>query len=403
MVMDYEKIKELESSYIINTYGRNPEKTPLFVEGKGCILHDEQGNEYLDLLSGLGVNNLGHSHPKVVEAATRQLNKIIHTSNLYYTVPQVELSKLLIENSFADKVFFANSGAEANEAAIKLARKYSELKYGEERKKIITVKKSFHGRTIATLTATGQEKVQKGFGPLPEGFSYVPLNDVDALKKEVDDKTCAVMIEPILGEGGVHPLEKDYLEQVKELCQEKDILLIYDEIQTGMGRTAKLFAHEHYGVTPDVMTLAKALGGGLPIGAMLCTDEVAKSFSPGDHASTFGGNPVAAEAGVAVVNTLLEDGFLEKVQEKSSYFVKELEEIALNYSSVQGVRHKGMMIALQVDGCAGEILDECLSKRLLINAIGDSTIRLLPPLVIEKNQIDIALGILENVISDIES
>ncbi|UMZ74568.1 aspartate aminotransferase family protein [Natranaerofaba carboxydovora] len=403
MFKDYDKIKELESSYIINTYGRNPEKTPLFVEGKGCILHDEEGNEYLDLLSGLGVNNLGHSHPGVVEAATKQMNKLLHTSNLYYTVPQVELSKLLIENSFADKVFFANSGAESNEAAIKLARKYSELKYGENRKKIITVKKSFHGRTLATLTATGQEKVRKGFGPLPEGFSYVPLNDIDALKKEVDDKTCAVMIEPILGEGGVHPCEKDYLEQAKELCKEKDILLIYDEIQTGMGRTAKLFAHEHYGVTPDVMTLAKALGGGLPIGAMLCTDEVAKSFSPGDHASTFGGNPVAAEAGVAVVNTLLEDGFLENVQEKSSYFVKELEELALNYSSVQGVRHKGMMIALQVDGCAGEILGECLSKRLLINAIGDSTIRLLPPLVIEKNQIDIALGILENVIADIES
>ncbi len=399
--MDYEEIKKLDGEYIMNTYGRSPEKTPLFTRGEGCYLYDENEKQYLDLLSGLGVNNLGHSHPEVVDYAKAQLDELLHTSNLYYTMPQVELAKLLVENSFADKAFFANSGAEANEAAIKLARKYSELNYSEDRKKIITVDKSFHGRTIATLTATGQEKVREGFGPLPRGFSYVPMNDIQALKEAVDDETCAVMLEPVLGEGGVYPCEKSYLDQVKELCQENDLLLIFDEVQSGMGRTAKLFAHEHYDIYPDIMSLAKALGGGLPIGAMLCTDKVVNAFNPGSHASTFGGNPVVARAGVAVVNTLLEDGFLAGVQENSDYFVNGLKGLVSKYEKVVGVRNQGMMIALQVDGCAPDILAKALEKGLLINAIGKDIIRLLPPLIIEKDDIDKALSGLEEVLSEI--
>lgn len=403
MDFDFEKLKEMDGEYIINTYGRSPKKTPLFVEGKGSILYDEKGSQYLDLLSGLGVNNLGHCHPEVVKAAKSQLDQLIHTSNLYYTMPQVELAKLLTSNCFADKAFFANSGAEANEAAIKLARKYSQNNYNEKRKNIITVKKSFHGRTIATLTATGQEKVQEGFGPLPEGFKHVPLNDIEAIKSALDDNTCAVMIEPVLGEGGVHPCEKEYLEQVREICTSKDILLIYDEIQAGMGRTARLFAHEHYGVTPDVMTLAKALGGGIPIGAMLTTESIAATFTPGSHASTFGGNPVAAAAGVAVMNTLLEDGFLKEVEEKSDYFVSLLMELKENFSFIKGIRHKGMMIALEVEGVAPKILNKALEKGLLINAIGENTIRLLPPLIIEKNEIDTALEIFRKIFLQLEA
>ncbi|MDD4572154.1 MAG: aspartate aminotransferase family protein, partial [Clostridia bacterium] len=270
--------------YVMNTYGRLP---IAMVKGKGCHVWDADGKEYLDFVAGVAVNALGHCHPKVVEAIAVQAETLIHCSNLYWIEPQVKLAKLLVENSVYDKVFFANSGAEANEGAIKLARKYAKNSAHPERYEIITMLKSFHGRTLATLTATGQEKVQKGYDPLPPGFKYVPFNDIEALKAAITPYTCAVMLEPVQGEGGVIAADDTYLKQVRALCDEKDMLVIFDEVQVGMGRTGKLFAYQHSGVEADIVTLAKALGGGTPIGAFMAKDAVADSFHPGDHASTF--------------------------------------------------------------------------------------------------------------------
>jgi len=395
-------LQEEEKKYIINTYNRNPENNPLIVRGKGTFLWDEKGKQYLDFVGGLAVNAFGHAYPPVVSAIREQLEKVIHTSNLYYTAPQVQLAKCLVENSALEKTFFCNSGAEANEAAIKLARKYSKLHGGENKYEIITALKSFHGRTLATLTATGQEKFQKGFEPLPPGFRYAQFNDLQSFQSQVNESTCAIMIEPVQGEGGVYPAEAKFLKGLRRLCDENNLLLIFDEVQCGMGRTGKLFAYEHYGVEPDIMTLAKALGGGLPIGAMLCREEVASGFSPGDHASTFGGNPVVCAAALAVLESLLQEGFLEDVAARGAYFLEKLELLKKMFSGeVQEVRGKGLILGLELNSSGLEVQRSCREKGLLINCIGGKILRFLPPLNVTKEEIDSAMEILQNTMTEV--
>jgi acetylornithine/N-succinyldiaminopimelate aminotransferase len=395
-------LQEEEKKYIINTYNRSLENTPLAVRGKGTFLWDESGKEYLDFVGGLAVNAFGHAYPPVVSAAREQMERIIHTSNLYYTAPQVRLAKSLVENSALDKTFFCNSGAEANEAAIKLARKYSKLRAGENKYEIITAQKSFHGRTLATLTATGQEKFQKGFEPLPPGFCYGIFNDLQSFESQVNEFTCAVMVEPVQGEGGVYPAEKDFLRGLRRLCDDNNLLLIFDEVQCGMGRTGKLFAYEHYGVEPDIMTLAKALGGGFPIGAMLCREEVASGFAPGDHASTFGGNPVACAAAFAVMEGLLQEGFLDDVASRGAYFLEKLELLKERFpDAVHQIRGKGMILGMELRSLGREVQQRCQEKGLLINCIGEKILRFLPPLNVRKEEIDSALDILQDAMTEV--
>ncbi|HKK90783.1 MAG TPA: acetylornithine transaminase [Desulfobacteraceae bacterium] len=376
---------EKTDHYILNTY---PRQQTVFVKGQGATLWDDRGNAYTDFLAGIAVTGLGHCHPGVVRAMAEQAEKLIHVSNLYYTEPQAELAELLVQKSFADKVFFANSGAEANEAAIKLARRYFREKNDTGRFKIITMDKSFHGRTMATLSATGQEKIKQGFSPLVEGFHHVPFNDIEALKSRMDGSVCAVMLEPVQGEGGVVPADPDYLKQVRQLCSEEGCLLIFDEVQTGMGRCGELFAHEHYGVVPDIMTLAKALGNGLPIGAMLASDDAATGFAMGSHGTTFGGTPFVAAAALEVVKTVSDPSFLTAVREKADYFAHRLNGLKERHSSVRQVRGVGLLLGLELDAKQPDIVLECMKKGFIINLIQDKIIRFAPPLVITKEEID---------------
>ncbi|TAN61199.1 acetylornithine transaminase [bacterium] len=387
---------ELTSKHVMNTYGRFP---LALVKGSGREVWDADGRRYLDFTAGLAVCNLGHCHPAVVKAVQLQAEKLIHISNLYHIEPQARFAELLTANSFADKAFFCNSGAEANEAAIKLARKYFSLK-GEGRFQIITMEKSFHGRTFAALAATGQKKFHLGFEPLLEKFTYVPFNDIGAVEKAVNANTAAVMLEPLQGEGGVNVPSGDYLKRLKELCVKSGILLILDEVQTGMGRTGKLFAHEHYGVTPDIMTLAKGLAGGVAMGAMVATDEVARAFTPGTHASTFGGNPLAASAAVAAMKTTLETGVLENCRKMGEYLFQGLEGLKAKHKFIKEVRGKGLIIGVELEeGVKGsEIVKACLEKGLLINCVGDTTLRFIPALTVTKEEVDEMMGILKPVI-----
>ncbi|HHX76922.1 MAG TPA: aspartate aminotransferase family protein [Firmicutes bacterium] len=387
--MGMKNIKEKAEKYLINTYNRKPD-TPLFLKGEGACLTDDEGNEYLDFLSGLGVNGLGHCHPQVVEAVTKQASLLMHTSNLYYTEPQVELAALLVENSALDKVFFSNSGAEANEGAMKLARKYYREK-GEDRYEIITFINSFHGRTMATLTATGQEKYRQGFQPLLPGIKYARFNDLDSVLQLLTPQTCAVMLEPIQGESGVYPADPVFLKNLKDLCLERDVLLIFDEVQCGLGRTGKLFAYENYGVAPDILTLAKCLGGGLPIGAFLAREEVAAAFKPGDHASTFGGNPVACAAGCAVLRTLL-GGLLAEGREKGEFFLAELKRI--KSPLIKEIRGKGLMVGVELKAGGKEIYRALMEKRVLCNLINGTILRFLPPLIVDREEIASVAGLL---------
>ncbi len=394
-------LQDDEKKYIINTYNRQREMTPLLVKGEGTRVWDENGREYLDFVGGLAVNALGHCFPPVIEAARRQMETVIHASNLYYTEPQIGLAQALVENSPAGKVFFSNSGAEANEAAIKLARKYGKLQFGEERFEIITALNSFHGRTLATVTATGQTKFHRGFEPLIPGFKYARFNDADSFRSQVNPHTCAVMVEPVQGEGGVHVATKEFLQELRQLCHEENLLLIFDEVQCGMGRTGKLFAFEHYNVIPDIFTLAKALGGGLPIGAMLCSEEVSRGFSPGDHASTFGGNPVACAAALAVVRSLLEEGFLDLVEQKSAFLISGLERLQKLFPAlIREIRGKGLILGVETGGEAREIQRLCQEKGLLINCIGETILRLLPPLNVAESELNAALKILETALQE---
>ena len=355
--------EEKEARYIINTYNRRAGINPVLVRGEGSLLWDEQGNEYLDLLSGLGVNVVGHCHPAVVEAAREQLGRLIHTSNLYYTIPQIELAGLLVEHSAADQVFFANSGAEANEAAIKLTRKYFRQK-GSRRYEIITAYRSFHGRTLATVSATAQQKYHQGFDPLVQGFFYATFNDLSSFAALIGSETAAVMIEPVQGEGGVHVSEESFIRGLRELCDKEGLLLIFDEVQCGLGRTGRLWAYENWHVQPDIFTTAKGLGGGLPIGVMLAAGSVAGAFKPGDHASTFGGNPVACAAALAVIKILHEEGFLEHVRQKGHFWQAGLWQLSREYLGlVREVRGLGLISCLELQLPRAQDIQRLCQKR----------------------------------------
>ncbi len=397
--MSNQSIKELGEQHVMNTYGRFP---VAMVRGEGSKLYDGDGKEYIDFLAGIAVTLLGHANPVLTEAITEQAKTLLHCSNYYWIEPQNQLAELLCQNSCMDKVFFCNSGAEANEGAIKLARKYSAMKYGEGRHKILTMEQSFHGRTLATLTATGQEHFHKDFLPLIEGFDYIPMNNMAAFEEKADASVCAVIIEPIQGEGGVFPLDEQVAQEMAAYCKERDILLIADEVQTGLGRTGKLFGYQTLGVEPDIMTLAKALGGGVPIGATLAKDYVAKAFVPGDHASTFGGNPLASAAGLAVMQTITQDGFMEEVNETAAYFRSKLEELVEKHPFTEDVRGKGLMLALEVGQEAKPVLKACLEAGLLLTTAGKTALRFLPALNISKEEIDEGMQRLTDVLSQVD-
>lgn len=386
--------------YIMNTYKR----FPLFItKGRGNRIYDGEGREYLDFLSGIAVNNLGHCNPRVTVAFQKQAQRLLHTSNLFYTEPQVTLARLLVENSFAGKVFFCNSGAEANEAAIKLVRKYSSDK-GGGRYEIITAFNSFHGRTLATISATAQEKFHKGFEPLLPGFSYVPFNDIYALEKAITEKTAAIMLEPVQGEGGVNIPDEEYLARVRKICDSNDILLVLDEVQTGIGRTGKLFAYQHYGIEPDIMTLAKGLGNGLPIGAMLAKDTIAQAFTPGTHASTFGGTPIVCSAAAEVLKILTEDGIiLDNCVRMGNYLIEELDILQGKFPHIiKEVRGKGLLAGMELNIKGEDIVSECLKKGVIINCTMERVLRFLPPLDINQIDIDTLADTLSSVFSAIK-
>lgn len=396
--MHTKEIIEWGEQYLMRCVGRMP-LAP--VRGQGAVLWDADGKEFLDFVGGIAVNSFGHCHPEIVEAINRQANLLMHCSNLYYIEPQVLLAKQLVEQSAMGKAFFGNSGAEANEAAIKLARKYAKQKYGPQKVEIITAWHSFHGRTLATITATGQPKYQQGFEPLPAGFRYVPFNDLEAMENAIGPDTCAVLLEPIQGEGGVNVASRHYLEGVKMLCQEHGALLIFDEIQTGIGRTGYFLACQHYEVKPDILTLAKALGGGFPIGAALATDEVAAVFQPGDHASTFGGNPLACATALAALDLLFNGGVLENAASVGAYMYDKLMNLADKYNEeVLEVRGRGLLLGLELRIAGQAIVDGCRERGLLINCIDNRVLRFIPPLIITRADVDRALEILDQVMSN---
>lgn len=394
--MELKKLFDESERYIMNTYSRYP---LVLRKGRGIKVWSADGKEYLDFVGGVAVNILGHCHPRIVVALQKQAQRLIHVSNYYHIEPQIKLAKLLVEHSFADKAFFCNSGAEANEAAIKLARKYAKENGDADRFEIITAENSFHGRTFAALSATGQEKFHKGFEPLVPGFRYVPFNDIHALKKSITKKTCAVLLEPIQGEGGVRIPDKEYLKQVKELCNDHSLLLILDEVQTGMGRTGKLFAYEHFGIVPDIMTLAKGLGGGVPIGAMLATDRVASAFQPGNHASTFGGNPLVCAAAVATIETLLEDGFiLDQCERMGTYLMEKLGHLKKEFPAIiVEIRGKGLLVGMELKQEGGTIVKACLEKGVLINCAAGNVLRFIPPLIVQRKDIDHLIEVLSGI------
>lgn len=389
------EILRLTHKYVAHTYARFP---IALVRGKGARVWDADGREYLDFVAGIAVISLGHSHPAVIRAIQRQARKLIHVSNLYHIAPQSELARELCRHSFAERVFFCNSGAEANEAAIKLVRRYGMECLGGKYE-VLSTHNSFHGRTLATLTATGQEKVRAGFGPLPPGFRQVPYGDVRAMEEAIDERTAAILVEPIQGEGGVVVPEKGYLQGLRELCDKKSLLLIFDEVQVGMGRTGKLFAYEHFGVEPDIMTLAKALGGGLPLGAMLAKEEVARSFVPGTHASTFGGNPLACSVGIAVLKTLLQGGVLKNCVKIGKLLFNRLQALKERFPFIREVRGKGLILGVELEQEGSKIVEDCLQAGLLINCTAHKVLRFLPPLTVGKKDIDRGLAILEKVLA----
>jgi len=393
--MNNAEIVELAHQNLINTYGC----TPLaFVRGTGAHLYDAEGNRYLDFFCGLAVTSLGHGNPRVVRAIKDQAEKITHASNVFHTEPMARLAARLCAHFGNGRLFFGNSGAEANEAAIKLARRWGHDR-GAGRYEIISTLGSFHGRTLGTLSATGQEKYHLGFLPLVPGFRLVAYDDVDALEKAVHDETVAIMLEPVQGEGGVVMPRPDYLKRVRELCDRRRLLLILDEVQTGMGRTGKLFAYQHAGIKPDIATLAKALGGGLPIGAMIARAEIAESLTPGSHGSTFGGNPVACAAALAVLDALEQDGVLDNAARVGGYMLDRLRKFARGCDRVADVRGLGMMIGIVLRGEAKSAAEACLREYLIVNATAENVLRLLPPLTLTRDEADAGLTIVERVLA----
>jgi len=394
--MKKDKIITQTDSCIANTYGRYK---VVFDRGEGMTLWDTEGKAYTDFVAGIAVCNLGHAHEGVAQALANQARRLVHVSNLYYTQPQADLAAVLVEKSFADKVFFGNSGAEANEAAIKLARKYFSGKGITGRHKIITMTQSFHGRTMATLTATGQDKIKEGFAPVLPGFDYVPYNDFPALKHKMDDTVCAVMLEPIQGEGGICCPDSGYLKKVRDLCDAHGALLIFDEIQTGMGRTGTLFAYEHENVIPDIMTLAKALGNGLPIGAMLAKDSVMKAFVTGSHASTFGGTPLVAAGALEVLRTFEREKICDHCRETGVYFKKKLEILKEKHKVVDDVRGRGLLLGMKLKSEGAPMVQACFEKGFLINCVQGNVLRFIPPLIVTPKDIDALVACLDSVLA----
>jgi acetylornithine aminotransferase len=370
----------------------------VFTRGSGSTLWDENGKRYTDFVAGIAVCNLGHAHPKIVEALNAQARTLWHVSNLFYTLPQKDLAAWLTAHSFADRVFFCNSGAEANEAAIKLARKYFKEAGAGQRYRIISMEQSFHGRTMATLSATGQDKVKQGFDPLLDGFDFVPFDDVDALRARIGPATGAVLLEPIQGEGGVRCPSPEYLKQVRAICDAAGLLLIFDEIQTGMGRTGTLFAYEHSGVAPDIMTLAKALANGLPMGAMLAREPVAAAFGPGAHASTFGGTPIVSAAALAVCRVIEAEGVLDHCQRVSAHFRARLEWLKDRHAVIADVRGMGLLLGLRLNVDGEPFVRECMEKGFLINCVQGNILRFVPPLVIRADEIDALIACLDEIL-----
>ncbi|GAB6137564.1 acetylornithine/succinylornithine family transaminase [Halanaerobaculum tunisiense] len=397
--MQQEEVIRAEKKYHMNVYG---DRIPIVVDkGAGVYLYDQAGEQYLDFAAGIAVNALGHNHPRVTQAIKEQAENVLHTSNLYYSEIQSKLAELLVANSCADKVFFANSGAEANEGAIKLAKKYF-TQQDKDKYQIIAAQNSFHGRTLATLAATGQEKYQKPFTPLPKGFEFVPYNDLEAIKRAVTDKTAAIMVEPIQGEGGVNPADKKYLQGLQKLCNQQNILLIFDEVQTGIGRTGSLFAYEEYGVQPDIFTLAKALGNGVPISAVLAKGEVADAFEPGDHASTFGGNPLACRAAYTTLKTILEEEILDQVEQVGAYFKDKLLGLKDKYSVITDVRGTGLMLGVELEVAVKQVIDQMREENILILNAGQKVLRFLPPLIIKQEHVIEVIEILDQILADLE-
>jgi len=386
---------ELFDKYVIGNYSRLPR---VIVKGQGCYLYDADGNEILDMFPGWAVSAIGHCHPKVVEALRKQAGELLHIDNTFYSEPQGELAKLLSERAFGGKCFFCNSGAEANEAALKLARLHtSEGKY-----KFITAEGSFHGRTFATLTATAQPKHHEGLLPLLPGFIYIPFNDVAVLESAFSDEVAAVMVEPIQGEGGINIATDEFLKTIRRLCDESGAVMIFDEVQTGMGRTGKWFAYQHFDVEPDIMTIAKALGGGVAIGAMMAKDEVAASLVPGKHASTFGGNALVCAAAVAVIEAIEEENLLENASRLGRYTMDKLLQLKQKHNIIDSVRGIGFMIGVQLTGPCSEIVDKCLDRGLRINCTQGTVLRFMPPMIAAKDQIDKAVDILDTVLTERE-
>lgn len=398
--MNLKEIIALDKKYFMNTFG---DRLPVcFVKGEGMKLWDTEGKIYKDFLAGIAVSALGHSHPALVNAITEQAQKFIHCSNYYYIEPQAKLAQLIVENSCCDRVFFANSGAEANEGAIKLARLYYRKKGFPKKFEIITLENSFHGRTLATLAATGQEKYQKNYCPLTPKFLSVPMNDIEALENSITEYTCAVMLESIQGESGVNPTNVDYIKQVRKLCDDKDIIMIFDEVQCGLGRTGKMFGYEHYGVEPDIFTLAKALAGGFPIGALCAKEDFANAFEPGDHGSTFGGNPLACNAGFAVLSTIINDKLCENSALMGDYLIDMLTLLKEKYSFIKDVRGKGLMIGVELSiPKAVEVKLKCFDSGYLIGSVGASIVRLLPPLIVTKEDIDGLVVTIDGIFSEL--
>lgn len=390
-------IIEDSEKYVLNTYTRYP---VIFDHGEGVWLYTPDNKKYLDMSAGIAVSSLGHNHPKLVENVVRQVKKLIHTSNLYYTQPYTSLAKKLIEISKFSKVFFCNSGAEANEAAIKLARKYGKRKGNNKKYKILTMKNSFHGRTIATISATGQTKFQKGFEPLLEGFSYIEFNNVKDLENNFDKNTCAVIIEPTQGEGGIYNSTVEFLRSARRLCDKYDALLIFDEVQTGVGRTGKFFGYQNYLPTkPDVITLAKGLAGGMPIGAMIVNEKAKGYLTSGEHASTFGGNPVSCSAALAVVEIVNNKEMLQKINDIGVYFREKLIRLQQKYSFIVEVRGVGLLNGIEIDFPTKELVNELFKAKILSVPAGNNVVRFLPPLVVEKEHCDIVINELENIFS----
>lgn len=387
-----------ENQYLIQTY-KQPEM--VLDRGKGINVWDLDGNMYYDFIGGIAVNSLGYCHPKIVEAINRQSEKLIHCSNLFYNAPQILLAEELVRNSFGDKVFFGNSGAEANEGAIKLAVKYFK-EQGKEKSKIIYMKNSFHGRTLATLAATGKYKYQKDYLPLLPDFKQAIFNNLDSVKDAYDEQVAAVIVEPIQGEGGINIATGEFIEGLREFCDEKDLLLIFDEIQCGLGRTGKLFAYENYNVEPDIMTLAKPLAGGLPLGALIAKEEIASAYKPGDHGTTFGGNPVACSAALAFLNVLQNDNLLTKCLKRGKYFKDNLKTLKSKYPKlIKDVRVIGLMVGLELEKDGPEIVKKMIDEKVLINCTAENVLRFLPPLIVEEKEIDYLVNSLDKIFKEI--